>query len=104
MVTTAKTVTNRDNAYVVALYRRYGDDEFYAQSLRKQTVDRDLVERYGFETNPLGDKGALGRLYSLGLLEKPAAGKFRLTNSGAALAKSLEPVTRPATGTAAKET
>ena len=82
-------ITNRDQAYVMAFYRISKGEDFFHQSLRGRYLPSDLAERFSVVSSKLADAGVFKRLPALGLLTIPSRQRYKLTEAGVELAKSL---------------
>lgn len=85
-----KSLSDRDTAYVLEYYKRFGSGSFFYGQVRGKRLRRNLMETYQVCSGPLDDKAVLGsRLPELGLLNSPRPGVYMLTAKALKLAEQL---------------
>ena len=84
-----KEITDRDRAYVTALYELFHEAEFDVSMIRGRRLPSWIGERYGVTSDKLADKTVLAkRLPQLGLIAFSNEGKIKLTEAGMSLAQA----------------
>lgn len=88
--TAPREMTDRDCAYVLDFYRKFGGGEFRLGQIDGQELDSAIARRFGVEPGRLDDPETLGvRLPKLNLLVSFEPGRYRLTEEARAMAEGL---------------
>ncbi len=82
-----RSLTERDKAYVVEYYKRFGGKEFSLASIEGKKLSWGVASKYDVPSKRLDDRTVLGRrLIDHGLLHSSEIGRYQLTDAGVKLA------------------
>lgn len=85
-----RNVTDRDKAYVLELFERFGTDPFYLWQFKKVPLAKRIADRFDVKSDRLDDADVIGnRLRRHGFLVALRPGKYQLTAQAEILAKDL---------------
>jgi hypothetical protein len=84
-------MTDRDRAYVLALYKLFGAGEFEMHMIQGRRLPSEIGQRFSVESDKLADKTVLRvRLPELGLIAFDGEHHIKLTEAGLALARGID--------------
>lgn len=85
-----RNLTDRDKAYVLELYERFGEEEFDLYRFKKVYLADRIANRFNVKSGRVDDAGMIGnRLPRHGFLTTHRAGKYQLTAAAVNLALEL---------------
>src|SRR3954451_21682728 len=85
-----REMTDRDRAYVLALYELFGAGEFELSRMTGRRLPSRIGARFGVESDKLADKTVFGkRLPELGMITRSGDDRMKLTPAGVALAREI---------------
>ena len=84
------SLTDRDRAYIVDLYERFGEAEISLRTIENKRIKKTNANKFGVKSYRLDDRTVLGkRLPGHGMLVSRRAGKYQLTATAVKLAKEM---------------
>jgi hypothetical protein len=85
-----RNVTDRDKAYVLELFERFGTDPFFLWQFKEVSLAKRIADRFEVKSDRLDNADMIGnRLRRHGFLVALRPGKYQLTAQAAILAKDL---------------